>query len=49
MFSNWLDLFEATAAELFVPEIADQFALNPSSRIRRPNRLFSASWVPLNT
>jgi hemoglobin len=27
MFGNWLDLFEATAAELFVPEIADQFAL----------------------
>jgi hemoglobin len=26
MFSNWLDLFEATAAELFAPEIADQFA-----------------------
>jgi len=25
MFGNWLDLFEATAAELFVPEIADQF------------------------
>ena len=27
MFSNWLGLFEATAAELFVAEIADQFAL----------------------
>jgi hemoglobin len=26
MFGNWLDLFEATAAELFVPEIAGQFA-----------------------
>jgi hemoglobin len=26
MFGNWLDLFEATAAELFVPEIADRFA-----------------------
>jgi hemoglobin len=26
MFGSWLDLFEATAAELFVPEIADQFA-----------------------
>ena len=26
MFGNWLDLFEATAAELFVPEIARQFA-----------------------
>ena len=26
LFGNWLDLFEATAAELFVPEIAEQFA-----------------------
>ena len=26
MFANWLDLFETTAAELFVPEIAEQFA-----------------------
>ena len=26
MFGNWLDLFEATAGELFVPEIAGQFA-----------------------
>ncbi len=26
LFGNWLDLFEATAAELFVPEIADRFA-----------------------
>jgi hemoglobin len=26
MFGNWLDLFEATAVELFVPEIADRFA-----------------------
>jgi hemoglobin len=26
MFGNWLDLFEATAAELFVPEIANQCA-----------------------
>ncbi len=26
MFGNWLDLFEATAAEMFVPEIADRFA-----------------------
>jgi hemoglobin len=26
MFGNWLDLFESTAAELFVPEIADRFA-----------------------
>lgn len=25
MFGNWLDLFEVTSAELFVPEIADQF------------------------
>jgi hemoglobin len=25
MFANWLDLFETTAAELFVPEIAEQF------------------------
>jgi hemoglobin len=25
LFGNWLDLFEATAAELFVPEIADRF------------------------
>jgi hemoglobin len=26
LFGDWLDLFEATAAELFVPEIADRFA-----------------------
>ncbi len=26
LFGNWLDLFEATAAEPFVPEIADRFA-----------------------
>jgi hemoglobin len=26
MFGNWLDLFEATAADLFIPEIAAQFA-----------------------
>jgi hemoglobin len=26
MFGNWLDLFEATAAELFVPEVARRFA-----------------------
>lgn len=26
MFGNWLDLFEATAAELFVPEVAERFA-----------------------
>jgi hemoglobin len=26
MFGNWLDLFEATAAELFVPDLAGQFA-----------------------
>ena len=26
MFGNWLDLFEATAAELFVPAIANRFA-----------------------
>ena len=26
MFGNWLDLFEATAVELFVPEIANRFA-----------------------
>jgi hemoglobin len=26
MFGNWLDLFEATAADLFVPHIANQFA-----------------------
>jgi hemoglobin len=25
MFDNWLDLFEATAAELFVPEVASRF------------------------
>jgi hemoglobin len=25
MFGNWLDLFEATATDLFVPEIAEQF------------------------
>lgn len=26
MFGNWLDMFEETAAGLFVPEIADRFA-----------------------
>ncbi len=26
LFGNWLDLFETTAADLFVPEIADRFA-----------------------
>jgi hemoglobin len=26
MFGNWLDLFEATAAELFEPKLAEQFA-----------------------
>lgn len=26
MFGNWLDLFEATAAELFVPPLAERFA-----------------------
>ena len=26
LFGTWLDLFEETAAELFVPEIADRFA-----------------------
>ena len=26
LFRNWLDLFEATAAEMFVPAIAEQFA-----------------------
>jgi len=26
MFGNWLDLFEATAAELFVADLAEQFA-----------------------
>ena len=26
MFGDWLDLFEATAADLFVPAIAEQFA-----------------------
>jgi hemoglobin len=26
MFGDWLDLFETTAAELFVPRIAEQFA-----------------------
>ncbi len=25
MFGNWLDLFETTAAELFIPEISEQF------------------------
>lgn len=27
LFGNWLDLFEDTAAELFVPEIADRFSV----------------------
>jgi hemoglobin len=26
MFGHWLDLFEATAADLFVPELAASFA-----------------------
>lgn len=26
LFGNWLDLFEATAVDLFAPEIADRFA-----------------------
>ncbi len=26
MFVNWLDLFEATASELFVPDLAESFA-----------------------
>jgi hemoglobin len=26
LFANWLDLFEAAAADLFVPEIAERFA-----------------------
>lgn len=26
LFGNWLDLFEAAAADLFIPAIADQFA-----------------------
>jgi hemoglobin len=26
MFANWLDLFEATAVELFVPALAERFA-----------------------
>jgi hemoglobin len=26
MFGTWLDLFEATASDLFVPDIAEQFA-----------------------
>jgi hemoglobin len=25
LFGNWLDLFETTATELFIPEIADRF------------------------
>jgi hemoglobin len=25
MFGNWLDLFEATAVDLFVPEVAERF------------------------
>src|SRR5438067_7203984 len=25
LFGNWLDLFEATAAELFIPELAGRF------------------------
>lgn len=27
LFGNWLDLFEATAAELFTPDLAEQFAV----------------------
>lgn len=26
LFGNWLDLFEGTAAELFVPDLAERFA-----------------------
>lgn len=25
LFANWLDLFEATAADLFIPEVAERF------------------------
>lgn len=34
MFARWLALFEATAAELFVPEIAEEFGLK-ANRIAR--------------
>lgn len=34
MFPRWLALFEATATELFVPEIADEFAVK-ANRIAR--------------
>lgn len=38
MFARWLALFEATAAELFVPEIADEFAVK-ANRIARSLRM----------
>ena len=38
MFGNWVDLFEATAAELFVPELASRFA-SAARRIAESLRL----------
>jgi hemoglobin len=38
MFSNWLDLFEAAAKDLFVPEAADRF-VNAARRIAESLKL----------
>jgi hemoglobin len=38
MFGNWLDLFEATAADLFAPEIACRF-VGAARRIAESLRL----------
>lgn len=38
LFVNWLDLFEATAAELFIPALAEKFA-DKSRRIAESLRL----------
>ena len=38
LFDTWLDLFEATAAELFVPPLAEQFAVK-ARRIAESLRL----------
>ncbi len=38
MFARWLALFEATASELFVPPIADEFAVK-ANRIARSLRM----------
>jgi hypothetical protein len=36
MFGTWLDLFEATASDLFVPDIAEQFACEARRIAEKP-------------